>query len=190
MKNTFALIFVFLCSLSAWAYEPSVYERLYIFNILDDNSVELSTNFIDEDNSWLGKEDISGDIVIPETVIYMGKEYTVTRIADIAYARRDQITSVTIPNTVTEIGEDAFSGCTSLTSITIPSSVKTIGDGAFSGCENLTSITIPNSVTRISSVVFSGCTSLTSVTIPNSVTEIEWGGVRRLLLVDLCHHPQ
>lgn len=47
-------------------------------------------------------------------------------IGDRAFAWRNFLTSINIPNSVTTIGDSAFDGCGSLTSITIPSSVVTI----------------------------------------------------------------
>ena len=113
---------------------------------------------------------VSGDIEIPQKVIYQSKTYTVTAIGNNAFSYCN-LTSVTIPNSVTSIGWSAFEECSSLTSVTIPNSVTSIGSSAFSGCSSLISVTIPNSVTSIGSYAFSGC-SLTSVSIPNSVTYI------------------
>ena len=118
------------------------------------------------------------------------------RIADSAFYRCGNLTSVIIPNSVTTIGEEAFEDCDNLTSLTIGNSVVSIGDFAFSSCSNLTSITIPDSVTEIGNRVFEncnnltsvslgnfvdiigdsafeGCSSLTSITIPDSVTTIQ-----------------
>ena len=113
----------------------------------------------------------SGEIVIPETVTYGGKTYSVTSIGA-AFDGCSGLTSVTIPNSVTEIGSAAFYNCSSLTSVTIPNSVASIGSNAFSYCRSLTSVTIGNSVTSIGEYAFYGCSGLTSVTIPNSVTSI------------------
>ena len=74
----------------------------------------------------------SGDIIIPSSVTYNGKTYSVT-----------------------SIGKNAFYYCEALTSITIPNSVTSIGDWAFRECSSLTSVTIPNSVTSIEIYVFS-----------------------------------
>ena len=114
----------------------------------------------------------SGEIVIPESVVYEGNAYSVTSIEDYAFSYCSGLTSVTIPNSVTSIGDKAFECCIGLTSVTIPNSVTSIGDGAFSSCSGLTSVTIPNSVTSIGEWAFLGCSGLTSVTIPNSVTSI------------------
>ena len=137
----------------------------------------------------------SGNVVIPESVVYEGNSYNVTSIGDHAFVECENLTSVTIPNSVTSIGyrafhkckcltsvsipssvtsigSDAFEGCSGLTAITISSGVISIGSGAFHLCKLLTSVTIPNSVTTIGSSAFSGCSSLPFITIPNSVESI------------------
>ena len=53
----------------------------------------------------------SGNVVIPETVIYNGNTYSVTSIASSAFSECSGLTSVTIPEGVTSIGSSAFSGC-------------------------------------------------------------------------------
>ena len=114
----------------------------------------------------------SGAVVIPATVDWKGKTYTVTAIGSYAFQNCSGLTSVTIPNSVTSIEYSAFYNCSGLTSVTIPNSVTSIGSSAFSECSGLTSVTIPNSVTSIGSYAFQNCSGLTSVTIPNSVTSI------------------
>ena len=120
-------------------------------------------------------------------------KYTVKEIASGAFYR-NQLTSVTIPNSVTTIGRiNTFYGNPDLTSLTIDmndipenfasnsgitslnelilgNNVTTIGNAAFFD-NQLTSVTIPNSVTTIGNDAFSN-NQLTSVTIPNSVTTI------------------
>ena len=91
----------------------------------------------------------SGDIVIPETVEYIGDSYSVTSIGSRAFYRCSGLTSVTIPNSVTSIEYGAFEGCSGLTSVTIPNSVTSIENSTFSGCNGLTSVSIPDSVTSI-----------------------------------------
>ena len=95
-------------------------------------------------------------------------------IGDRAFAWRNFLTSINIPNSVTTIGDKAFACCESLTNINIPNSVTTIGDSAFWNCD-LTNINIPNSVTTIEMGAFDGCKFLTNINIPNSVTTIEDG---------------
>lgn len=117
-------------------------------------------------------------------------------------------TSYVVPNSVTRIAEFAFDKCSELSSITIPSSVNTIADDAFWCCRGLTNITvdgsnsnyksidgvlfdkngenlilypagkqetsyvIPNGVTSIGANAFYLCFGLTSIMIPDSVASI------------------
>ncbi len=109
---------------------------------------ELTVTFQGSSTSDYSDE-YSGDIVIPESVEYEGKTYSVT-----------------------SIGENAFYGCSGLSSVSIPNSVSSIGFQAFYGCSGMTSVTIPNSVIYIYNWAFYGCSGLTSVTFPNNVITI------------------
>ena len=112
----------------------------------------------------------SGNIIIPETIIYGFRAYSVTSIGEDAFRYSWGLTSVTIPNSVTSIGEGAFYGCSGLTSVTIPNSVTSIGGGAFYGCSGLTSVTF--NAENCTDYSFSDCTNLTSLTIGDKVTII------------------
>ena len=118
----------------------------------------------------------SGDLVIPDYIIYKSEQYSVTEIGESAFSGCSGFTgSLTIGNSVTEIGWGAFTACSGFTgSLTIPDSVTSIGYYAFYGCSGFTgSLTIGNSVTIIGEYAFWGCSGFTgSLTIPNSVTEI------------------
>ena len=128
MKKLLSLSALFLCSLVAWAQTFTVDGITYNITSTTELTVEVS------------RGPYSGDIVIPEKVIYKEKDYSVT-----------------------SIGEAAFFECSSLTSVAIPNSVTTIGQGAFACCSSLTSVTIPNSITSIGNAAFGQCTSLTCV---------------------------
>ncbi|MBR3445259.1 MAG: leucine-rich repeat domain-containing protein [Prevotella sp.] len=114
---------------------------------------------------------LTGEVVIPESVEYEGKQYPVTSIGVVAFSGCIGLTSITIPNSVTSIGENAFRGCTSLTSVTINSNA--IMSKNYSSSSNFSTIfgnqvktyIIGDSVTSIGNGAFQGCTGLTSVTI-------------------------
>ena len=155
-------IVLFACS-TAKAYDAEIDGIYYNFN---GDEAEVTNKRLGLYNSY------SGDIVIPESVIYNEKTYSVTSIGSQAFFSCDSLTSVAIPNSVTYIGKEAFSRSKALSSVTIPNSVTSIGYGVFSGCSSLASVTIPNTVKSIGDYAFEGCDGLTSVSIPNSVTSI------------------
>lgn len=83
----------------------------------------------------------SGDVVIPSTVTYNGKQYTVTSIGSKAFSGCTRLKKVTIPNSVTSIGNEAFYYCIDLTTVTVPNSVTSIGNRAFYNCRSLEHVT-------------------------------------------------
>ncbi len=186
-KNILLTLIALMCAMYAQAFQVKIgdlYYELCSYYPSGDTATVISPS------SSSGK--YSGDIIIPSSVSYYGRTYSVvigggafigctgltsvtisdgvTRIG--SFEGCTGLTSITIPNSVTSIG--GFKGCTGLTAITIPESVTSIGVFAFSGCSGLTSVTIGNGVTSIRYSAFSGCTGLTSITIPNSVTSIGW----------------
>ena len=114
----------------------------------------------------------SGDIVIPETIVYDGIKYTVTGIGGGAFSQRN-ITSITFPNSITSIGPSAFSYCNVLDSVVIPERVTIIPDMAFASSESLRHVILPEGVTLIDNSAFNSCYGLDSLIIPNSVETIE-----------------
>ena len=125
------------------------------------------------------------DVVIPNTIEYGGKNYSVTTIGQWAFYSCISLASIDIPNSVTTIGEGAFKSCNSLASISVASdNPNYIGiDGVLFNKDKTMIViypagkdgsvyTIPNSVTTIGEYAFASCTSLASVNIPNSVTTI------------------
>ena len=130
------------------------------------------------------------DIYIPKT--HNGK--LVTSIAEMAFGRCENVTSIVIPNSVTVIAEGAFYGCENLSSIVIPNSVMTIEEGAFEGCGDIvqyeenelvyvdkwvircpdyvTSVELRDDTVGIADCVFDCHTDLTSIVIPAGVRSI------------------
>ena len=120
------------------------------------------------------KSSYSGNVVIPEEVIYEGHVYKVTSIGSMAFCNCSGLTSVTIPNGVVSIQDEAFSGCSSLTTVNIPNCVKSIGKYAFSDCTGLTSINIGNGLTYMGDYAFNRCNALMSINISDIAA---WCGI-------------
>ena len=204
-------------------YPSPHYSRDYDFNvdgifyrIIDESAVAVSRHTVDmtiefdaftgaitsTDPDWYW-EDGGGtyasnpcyfeDLVIPSTVEYKGKTYTVTAVNDYAFESCG-LTSLQLPGTVTRIGKCAFY-CASipdltipdnvtyidegayahywyLTDVTIPASCDTISNAAFFECDNLASVQLPEGVKLIGSEAFARCSALTEIEFPASVTRI------------------
>ena len=78
---------------------------------------ELSVSYRGDNYDSYANE-YSGNVVIPSSVTYDGKDYSVTSIGNQAFASCYDLTSVEIPNSVTSIGTEAFLFCGRLTSVT------------------------------------------------------------------------
>ncbi len=150
-------ILVSMMGMNAYSYDAYIDGIYYNFN--GDNAIVTHQHPTNSSN------DYKGAVVIPSSVHYNSKDYSVTSIDEDAFNMCSGLTSITIPSSVTSIDENAFSGCSSLTTITIPSSVTSIGDYAFSGCTGLTTITIPNSVQTLGNNIVSGCIGLNSINV-------------------------
>ena len=164
----------------------------------NDAKTELAVTYWGDHNDYriYWQKSYSGEVVIPESVVYNDIIYRVTSIGYEAFDYCSELTSVTIPNSVTSIGREAFNGCSSLSSVTIPNSVISIGSYAFGGTpmvdnqpnglvyidnflylykgdmpEN-TSIVIEEGTRGIAGGAFNDRKNLISVTIPNSVKSI------------------
>ena len=127
------LPFLLLClfsGINAFAYDAEI-DGIY-YNFSGDNATVTYRS----DGSY------SGRVVIPESITYDGKTYSVTSIGTDAFLASYSLTSVIIPNTVTSIGMQAFQLCTGLTSITIPRSIASIGYHAFLGCNKIVSFRV------------------------------------------------
>ncbi len=136
--NSMLLAFLMLLvGISASAYDFQSGELYYNILSEEDRTVEVTYKFY---NSSDNQNYVSGNVDIPQQLIYNNKTYTVTAIDHYAFFNCYELTSITIPNSVTSIGIYAFYNCPKLTSLTIPNSVTSIGDNAFYGCSKLKSI--------------------------------------------------
>ena len=120
--------------------------------------------------------DVFGAVIVSNTyangVGVIVFDRAVSSVGNYAFANRDRLTNIVLPDGVTSIKRYAFRDCVGLTNITIPNSVTSIGEYAFYYCSSLTNVSIGNSVTRIGNHAFQNCTSLVSVNIGTGVKTI------------------
>ena len=143
---------------------------------------------------------LSANVKIPKSVVYNGVTFTVTKIADKAFANCTVMESITIPGTVLQIGQNTgvsdlpFYNCTSLKSVRFEDGVQSLilgsyyssgtGYGLFSNCP-LEEVYIGRNITYQNSYynfekhpeyygysAFYNQPKLANVTISSTVTEI------------------
>ncbi len=78
----------------------------------------------------------SSDVVVPESIQYQDKTYSVTAIADNAFAGQPQLKSVKIPSSVKAAGKNLFEGSPHLAAITWEAPMKMTRDMAGSIADN------------------------------------------------------
>ena len=179
-KISFAfLLTLFFSMIGNRAFASVVIDGIYYYFNGDEAIVtnDISVNYI-------------GDIVIPETVTYNGKQYTVTTIESYAFETGITMESISIPKTIKSIGQGAFNGCWNLKKVIISDllswcriSFSSYGDSnplklahyLYSDKDTqITDVVIPNEITTITSNMFKYCKSIKSITLPNTITSIEY----------------
>ncbi len=114
-----------------------------------------------------GCEGEQPNLVIPATID--GKK--VTAIAQGAFAGKEHMRHVLLPDSIKEIGMDAFAECSSVEEVNIPKSCKNIDNRAFFNCSSLKAIDLKN-VEHLGFEAFK-CTGIESVTVPDSAKVID-----------------
>ena len=158
------------------AFVHSWAKRLIIPEYLEDTAIcyfgnsaeeitysETPQFSIEEDGTLVGYDGPGGEVIIPDGVVRVEKEFLLSR--------RPAVRRLVLPDTVTSIGKRSFSSL-ALKELTIPSSVSEIGEEAFWKCEKLKALHISEGVIHIEAGAFKECSALEEVTIPASVTTL------------------
>ncbi|MBR5594173.1 MAG: leucine-rich repeat domain-containing protein, partial [Bacteroidaceae bacterium] len=178
LKHLFTALLL-LCTTAATAHDFEV-DGIY-YNVTDATNKTVEVTYKGVYNQY--SNEYTGSVVIPESVIYDGSTYSVTRIGYEAFYGCKGLTSITIPNSVTSIQIAAFYGCTSIKELHIEDgeSALSLGyngseKGLFNDCPLETLYLGRDLSYNISSSYryspFYNKSTLTSVTIGNSVTSI------------------
>ena len=147
-------------------------------NIFQHNGITLKkindyeVKVIKDNNNY------SGSIIIPNTVEYNNKNFSVVSIESNAFSGCSELTSITVPESVTSIGESAFSGCNNLDSITINGDVDVSNAGLYFTKDGLRYHVLNKNSVEITNDYYSGDIVIpANVTAGNTfaVTGIEYG---------------
>ena len=177
------MVMAMLClSISASAYDFEV-DGIY-YNITSMSDLEVEVTYKSVTNIYRNNyrnDSYTGDIVIPSTVNYNNRTFTVTGIGSYAFGSGGpesygnyydnygcKITSISLPTSIKIIKEFAFQNCRKLSNIELPTSLKTIGINAFSN-STIGNIIIPDAVEAVKDDAFTGCPNLQYVVLGESV---------------------
>ena len=115
---------------------------------------------------------VNGDVVVPEKIVYKGKEYSVTIIAPEAFSGSTVLRSVQLPDSVVKIEEYAFMNCTELKVAKLGKSLQEICVQAFDGCKELEAVDLGPAIEHIGMEAFSECRKLKELHFPDTLTTL------------------
>ena len=138
--NKILLVLMLITAQQVSALEFQVDGIYYRTSIFTKNSAYVTHS----GTSYTESVEYQGEVVIPESVTYNGKTYTIASIGGYAFAGCPGLTSVTIPNTVTTVNQNAFNGCTGLKTIECKATTPpALGDNAFTSYD--ATLVVPSS---------------------------------------------
>ena len=92
----------------------------------------------------------------------------VAALGEGAFANREELVSVGLPEGLRSIGDHAFADCPNLAQVDLPEGLAEIGAGAFEECMSLQSIALPGSVETVGANPFMGCDALAEIGVMES----------------------
>lgn len=172
-----------------------------IYYNFDEATLTAKVTYRGAEDEWMydstGDLAYVGDLVIPASVTYNDKVYTVVGLDADALINSKKLLTLSLPATVTSIGDRAFTLCNALQSITVDAANPTLlsYDGLLYYRNPFTiavvprgktgALELPDGLVEIPSGKFQK-SSIESVIIPNSVTAIKDGAFSECkLLVDI-----
>lgn len=159
MKQLITKILMLVAALSASSsasgYDFEI-DGIY-YNITSPSNLEVGvTHKYSSSAHMYVNESYSGDVIIPESVNFNNRTYSVTSIENSAFG--------TYGNAWNSTGSN-------VENVILPPTITTIKYAAFACCKNLKSLNLNNQINLIDSYAFA-CCSIESLKLPNSTTDI------------------
>jgi len=153
MKKTAIILMILMILLlpSAIIRAEALNAGDYTYEILENGTAEIT-----------GFQGEGTDIEIPAMI----DDLPVTSIGHNAFAYKNALKSVSIPEGVISIGDHAFAESPAIESIRMPESLVRIGNGAFQGCVLLKEAVLPAGLVRIGWNPFDRCDLIGGVVLP------------------------
>ena len=141
LKTLFLIALLHAACIPASAHDIE-HEGIYYNFITEGFGFRLEVTYKGDD--YAAEEEYSGEIVIPEQLVYNQQLYDVERISAHAFYNCRNLKSVSIPKTVYQIGDYAFYGCSSLQTLATSAQFNVFGEYAFAKCTSLITADIPD----------------------------------------------
>ena len=144
----------------------------FFYEITGTNTVKVMPNHKDNPNT----NGYKGDLVVPASITYNGKEYKVTAIGKEAFRNCYNVTTITLPKTIERIDSFGMSNCCSMKNFVLPGNVKVLETGALQSNRFVT-FEAENGLDSIGTEAISHLGNLTSMKLPASVKSIAPGSL-------------
>lgn len=179
---TFFAAITALCTFQAQAAESTTFEANRIqYTVTSENTVGVS-GF---NENYEQNESPVTEVVIPATVAYEGKDYTVTSLEQYAFQWLSDIRKIEMPNTVTSLKDNAIYYNYDLEEVVLSENLTSLGAYALASNSKLTSLSIPAGVTEIPQSCFFNDQALTSITFASDYTSIGSGAFYKTALTEI-----
>ena len=189
MRKTLLIAFAMAATMAAAKTEPLTFTvGRYTYRQIAPGGVEVQAASSQVDGTT------NTDYVVPATVAYNGKTYTVTAIGTSVFKYKT-LTSISLPETIDTIRARAFNQTDCQTAFVTPKSLRYIGESAFRDAHftsytlnkglkyigkqafeyistSVKQLDIPEGVEELGESVFFGNSSLTTINLPSTLKKI------------------
>lgn len=159
-----------------------------VYYFLDGKNLTASVTYGGEQFAPTPEYD-GHDVVIPSTIEYDNKTFTVTQIGNEAFQNCELMKSIKLPETLISINENAFYYCKALKEIIVPQSVRRIEHDAMPYCDALEVVELPDEMEYIGPYAFYNDAKVKRITIPRGLSKLEEGSYAGLASITELEIP-